>query len=95
LIPIKSDGRMPMMEVYAMYRGESTADKVMEQARSGTPSPGELNVRLFYANLYVGLFLEAAGKHADAMKHIRAAVDNHPVDHYMWEVARVHLQKSR
>ncbi len=95
LIPIRSDGRIPMMEVYAMYRGESTPDKVMEAARAGNPPAGELNVRLFYAHLYIGLFLEAAGQQKEAIAHIRKAADDYQVDHYMWDVARIHLRRAK
>ena len=43
------------------------------------------------AHLYIGLYYEAAGKAKLAREHIALAVENR-VDHYMGDVARVHLQ---
>lgn len=94
LIPIRSDERVPMMEVYAMYRGESTPEKVLSVANAGGPSDRELHVRLFYAHLYIGLFQEAAGQKKLALDHIRKAAKDFPVGHYMWDVARVHLDRA-
>ena len=91
LIPIRADERIPMMEVYAMYRGESTPEKVLATARAGDPLEPDLNVRLFYAHLYIGLYLEAKGD-AAAKEHIRLAAEKYKVKHYMWDVARVHLK---
>lgn len=95
LIPIRSDERVPMMEVYAMYRGESTPEKVLAVANAGGPNDRELHVRLFYAHLYIGLFHEAAGQKALALEHIRKAVKDFPVGHYMWDVARVHASRAK
>jgi lipoprotein NlpI len=83
LIEIHSDTRVPMMEVYAMFRGESTPAKVLAKA-------GQDRDALFYAHLYIALFHEANRRPADAATHMRAAVDEFPVPHYMGDVARVH-----
>lgn len=92
ILPIEGDRRIPMMKIYAMYQGEATPDDVMAAARAGQPSKAELNQRLFYAHLYVGLFHEVAGRKDLARKHIAAAVE-HPIGHYMHDVARVHLAR--
>ncbi len=90
LIPIQADERIPMMEVYAMYRGESTPEKVFAKAREGSPAEKELHVRLFYSHLYIGLFQEAAGGRKEAARNIGIAEKKYPVGHYMWDVARIH-----
>ncbi|MBM3734682.1 MAG: hypothetical protein FJW39_02760 [Acidobacteria bacterium] len=95
LIPIQSDTRIPMMEVYAMFRGESTPEKVLETARRGNPAERELHVRLFYSHLYIGLYLEAQGDKSGALKHIGLAAEKYPVGHYMWDVARVHVERAK
>jgi lipoprotein NlpI len=95
LIPIQRDDRVPMMEVYAMYRGMSDPEKVLAAARSGGPPEGELHVRLFYAHLYIGLFHEAAGEKKLAIDHIRKAAADYEVGHYMWDVARIHAKLAR
>lgn len=95
LIPIRADERVPMMEVYAMYRGESTPTKVLAVAEAGNPGASELNARLFYAHLYIGLFHEAAGNRTAALDHIRKAAKDFAANHYMWDVARVHLERAK
>ena len=37
ILPIKRDGRVPMMEVYALYRGDITADAVLARGEGNPP----------------------------------------------------------
>jgi lipoprotein NlpI len=85
LIEIHSDTRVPMMEVYSMFRGESAPEKVL--AKAGTNRDA-----LFYAHLYIALFHEAFGRSAPARKHVALAAGEFSADHYMGDVARVHLR---
>ena len=93
LLPIKNDRRVPMMQIYAMYRGDMTPEEVLKSARDGEPDKEETNRSLFYAHLYVGLYYEALGKEKLAAQHIRKAANDHRIGHYMWDVARVHSQQ--
>jgi lipoprotein NlpI len=45
---------------------------------------------LFYAHLYIGLYYEAAGDAKAAREHLERAV-SYRANHYMGDVARVHL----
>jgi lipoprotein NlpI len=94
ILPIQNDSRIPMMQIYALYKGKGTVDEVLAAARAGNPPPDVLSDRLFYAHLYIGLYDEAAGDAKGAREHI-ALANRHPVDHYMGDVARVHLQLMR
>jgi lipoprotein NlpI len=85
LIEIHSDTRVPMMEVYAMFRGASTPEKVL--AKAGNSRDG-----LFYSHLYIALLHEAEGRPKESLKSLRKAVDEFGADHYMGDVARVHLK---
>ncbi len=85
LIEIHADKRIPMMEVYAMYRGESTPAKVLANAGSDRDA-------LFYAHLYIALFHEANRRPADSITHIRLAAGEYGAGHYMGDVARIHLR---
>lgn len=85
LIEIRDDGRPAMMEVYAMFSGKSTPEKVIATAGSNRSA-------LFYAHLYVGLFLESQGDRKKALMHIRRAAIDYESNHYMGDVARVHLK---
>jgi len=91
ILKIKDDRRVPMMQVYSLYAGKARPDDVLSAVRAGDPSPEELNQRLFYAELYLGLYYDAVGDPQQARKHIDAAVE-HKIGHYMWDVARVHAE---
>lgn len=92
LIKIEGDQRVPMMEVLAMFAGRAKADDVLAAARVGAPAEKELNQRLFYAHLYIGLYYEAAGDAKLAREHIELAATKYAGDDYMSDVARVHLK---
>jgi lipoprotein NlpI len=95
MLKIKHDARVPMMDVYRLYSGTGTPDDVLAAARVGQPGAEALNVRLFYAHLYLGLFHEAAGDAAQARQHITEAAERHKIGHYMWNVADVHARRLR
>lgn len=95
MIPISGDRRVPMTEVYEMFRGKLTPAQVFETARAGQPDKDELGERLFMTNLYVGLYHEAHGDFAAARKYINAAAEEYRRGHYMWHVARVHAERYR
>jgi lipoprotein NlpI len=95
LIPIRSDGRIPMMQVYAMFQGKATPEDVLNAAKTGNPGEAELAQRLLYAHLYIGLFLEAAGKTDAAKEHINLAAEEYADNGYMGDVARVHAAELK
>jgi lipoprotein NlpI len=84
ILPIEHDSRVPMMQIYALYKGNAGVDEVLAAAAGSRDA-------LFYAHLYIGLYYEAAGNAKAARDHISSAVKQR-VDHYMGDVARVHLQ---
>jgi len=87
LLPVGPDSRVPMREVYQMFRGSLSPDDVLKAA--GTRPDGQ-----FYAHLYVGLYAEAIGRKDLALKHIKEAASDRyaPVGGYMHMVAGVHLK---
>ncbi len=94
ILPIRQDGRVPMMQIYDLYAGRAAPQDVLDAAKAGTPGPAELNARLFYAELYLGLYAEAQGDKPSALEHL-AAAEKHKISHYMWDVARVHADLLR
>jgi lipoprotein NlpI len=97
LLKIGHDQRVPLMEAYALCAGRSKPDEVLAAARTGKPAAAELNERLFYAHLYLGLYDDVRGERKQALDHLTRAVEDHKLDHYMWDVARLHrelLQKQ-
>lgn len=89
VLPIKNDARVPMMQIYDLYRGKSTPAAVLAAVEGQNISERERTARAFYAHLYVGLWHEAAGEAELAAKHLKLA-EEHKIGHYMWDVARVH-----
>lgn len=94
LIPIEGDRRIPMMKVHALYAGKATVDDVLAAARANDPGREELDRRLFYAHLYIGLYHEAAGETAKAQEHVFLA-ERYADEGYMGDVARVHAARMR
>jgi lipoprotein NlpI len=88
LLPVGPDARVPMRQVYQMFRGELTPEDVLKAG--GTRQESQ-----FYANLYVGLYFEAIGNNARARQHIAAAAAPAlaSAGGYMHDVARVHLAR--
>jgi lipoprotein NlpI len=86
LLPVGPDDRVPMREVYRMFRGELTPEKVIAAAGSGPES-------LFYAHLYVGLYYEASGDQQKAKHHMaEASAERYSAGGYMHTVAKVHTK---
>jgi lipoprotein NlpI len=87
-IDTKRDSRVPMAEIYEMLDGHGSPEYVLNAAvRDGTPQAE------MYANLYVGLFLEAIGDKGPAQPYIRKAAAARGPSSYMRDVAKVHLRQ--
>ena len=85
LLPVGPDRRIPMGEIYEMFRGDLGPADVL---RAGSDLPQSQ----FYAYLYTGLYLEALGDEQSGLEHIRtAAEDRYRVGGYMHTVARIHV----
>jgi lipoprotein NlpI len=85
LLPVGPDSRRALPEIYDMYRGTLTPDQVLDVA-------GNDPFARFYADLYIGLYLEAIGNADRAAPYLRAAKGNMSASGlYMHMVARVHI----
>lgn len=88
LLPVGPDARVPMRQVYELFKGAMTPEQVLSAA--GTSLSGQ-----FYANLYLGLYYEATGD----VRRARAALEAAAADRfrsaggYMHMVARVHVAR--
>jgi lipoprotein NlpI len=87
LLPVGPDARVPMREVYQMFRGTLTPEQVLSAAGSRPDAQ-------FYGHLYLALYFEALGMTDRAMEHIKIAATDRfaPYGGYMHMVARVHLR---
>jgi lipoprotein NlpI len=91
ILKIGDDRRVPMRQVYDLFKGDLKPDDVLAAARAGSPPREQLNQRLFYAYLYVGIYHDLAGDRKKALEHLEQAVERR-IDHYMWDVARIHRE---
>jgi lipoprotein NlpI len=89
ILKIGKDARVPMMQVYDLYRGELKPADVIAAAKDDKLTDEKRNSALFYAHLYLGLYYDAAGDKKLALEHMTQARE-HRIPHYMWDVARVH-----
>jgi tetratricopeptide (TPR) repeat protein len=93
LLKIGEDRRVPMRQVYELFAGRATPADVMAAAEAGEVSAEERTERLFYAHLYLALWHDAQGHADQARADLRAAVEDHVIGHYMWDVGKVHLER--
>ncbi|HWG47576.1 MAG TPA: tetratricopeptide repeat protein [Gemmataceae bacterium] len=95
ILKIGKDTRVPMMEVYDLYRGKAKPADVLTAAEAGEV-PAELRKeQLFYAHLYLGLYYDATGDKQKALKHMALAEGKYRIGHYMGDVAHVHAELLR
>ena len=95
ILKIGKDTRVPMMEVYDLYRGKAKPADVLAAAEAGN-APAELRKeQRFYAHLYLGLYYDATGDKAKALEHLTLAEGKYRIGHYMGDVAHVHAELLR
>ena len=90
LLPVGSDGRIPMKEVLDLYHGQGSSEKVLAAADAG-PESKRRNQRC-YAHLYLGLLAEAEGNAAEAERQMTLAAGTYRMDHFMGKIAQLHCQ---
>jgi lipoprotein NlpI len=87
LLPVGPDARVPMREVYRLFKGEMTQAQVLKAAGADATAQ-------FFARLYIGLYLEATGNRDAGRVQIEIAAEDRfaRVGGYMHDVARVHMK---
>ena len=92
MAPIRGDPRVPLMTVHALFAGKAKPEDVLTEAAAGNASPERKKSQLFYAHLYLGLYYESAGDAKASLEHMTKAATDYSNQHYMGDVARVHVQ---
>jgi lipoprotein NlpI len=82
ILKIGNDKRVPMRQVYDLYKGDLKPEGVLNAAKADR--------ELFYAHLYVGIYFDLLGDKKQAFEHLNKATEDYRINHYMWDVARVH-----
>lgn len=95
MLKVGPDKRVPMLEIYDLYRGTKKVDDILAAANAGTPTAAAKNRQLFYAHLYLGIWHDLLGDRPRALEHLNKATDEHRIHHYMWDVARVHRDRLK
>ena len=95
MLKVGRDNRVPMMEVYDLYRGKAKPADILAAAEGGKVLADERKQRLFYAHLYLGLYHDATGDKPKALEHMALAEGKYRVVHYMGDVAHVHADLLR
>ncbi|MBT5927175.1 MAG: tetratricopeptide repeat protein [Verrucomicrobia bacterium] len=90
LIGIEGDSRVPMMQIYQLFKGVGDEESVLKAAHEGTALGGFRIQQSFYAHLYLGLYHEAKGDTKKAYTYMRRAAQHYKSNGYMGQVARVH-----
>jgi lipoprotein NlpI len=98
LLKYQKDDREPMPSIYRLFEEELTPEQLLKTV--DTKLPDNLREqRLFYIELYLGLWHDAHQRPAAALPHFRAATANRwgrtasYGPNYMWHVARLHYEK--
>ncbi|HEY7427588.1 MAG TPA: tetratricopeptide repeat protein [Gemmataceae bacterium] len=95
MLKIGKDRRVPMMDVYDLYRGKIKPADVLAAAESGEASADLRKQQLFYAHLYLGLYYDVLGDRRKALEHMALAEGKYRIGHYMGDVAHVHAELLR
>ena len=98
LIPIKGDGRVPMMDVHALFAGKLELAAFSKQLPHFEKTQTPRSPSLMFAHLYLGLYYEALGDDKNAKEHILAACKAYKAlqkrapgyTHYMGDTAVTH-----
>lgn len=98
LLKYKKDDREPFPDVYKLFAGEITPDEILRHVATAKIDEAELEKRLFYAELYIGLNEAVEGRNDSARAHLRRAVMNNwgrragYGPNFMWHVGRVQFE---
>lgn len=95
ILKIGRDRRVPLMEVYALFKGEAKPADVLAAANAGNVSAERRKDQLFYAHLYLGLYYDMLKDTPKALEHLDLAAGKYRLGHYMGDVADVHAQLLR
>jgi lipoprotein NlpI len=95
LLPVGPDPRVPLPQIYELFAGKLKPEAVIQAAKAKDPPPDQLKQHLFYAHLYIGLYLDAAGAADKSREHIRLAAEKYAEDDYMGDVARIHAARMK
>jgi lipoprotein NlpI len=90
ILKIGKDRRVPLMQVYELFKGTIEPADVLAAANASERTDEQRKPMLFYAHLYLGLYYDVLGEKKKAGEHMALAAGKYKIGHYMGEVGRVH-----
>ncbi len=91
ILPIGKDRRVPLMEVYSLFKDQAKEEDVLKAIESVQAGP-QRETAAFYAHLYLALWREINRDREGTLKHLKNATEPYRQFEYMGEVARVHRE---
>ncbi len=95
ILKIGKDRRIPMMQVYDLFKGQCKPEDVLAAAEAGKVDADLRKHQRFYAHLYLGIYFDILGDKKKALGHLSDAARKYRIGHYMGDVAHVHEQILR
>lgn len=95
VLKIGKDRRVPMMQVYELYKGQIKPADVLAAAEADKVEDRLRQQQLFYAHLYLGIYFDILGEKKLALSHLTLAATKYRIGHYMGDVAQVHADILR
>lgn len=98
LLKYKKDDREPLPTIYRLFEEEMTPDDLLKSVDANLPE-NVREQRLFYIELYLGLWHDAYKRPKEALPHFRIATANRwgrsasYGPNYMWHVGRLHYER--
>ena len=98
LLKYKKDDREPMPTIYRLFEEELTPADLLKSVEAKLPESIR-EQRLFYIELYLGLWHDAHKRPKEALPHFRNATANRwgrsasYGPNYMWHVGRLHYER--
>lgn len=101
LLKYAKDDREPFPAVYKLFAGDMTPDEILNGIAAAEITKEDRAMRLFYAELYIGLNCLVDGEPDAAQRHLAEAVKNDwgrragYGPNYMWHVGRLQEELLR
>lgn len=90
VLPAPGDPRVPMQEVLEMLSNGDT-DAVADRVDAVPEKTAARESAQFYGDFYLGLYADALGDQAKALKYMKSSAKDAP-HHYMGDIARVYAK---
>lgn len=89
MFPAPDESMLVMRKLQDCYLGKVKPEELMASAQANYSSSAQLQLQMFFANLYLGLYYEASGDEKKALVHMTEASGQYKLENFMGEVAAI------